>query len=513
MNYFIGEDIFTMNSGTEFSQAQRVRLFKDMGLKAQYVTRNYNPLLAHNRHELGLQSEDVVNMYDFFQGTSNVPRREQNLRLLAQIPLDEYHLMAHGPNVTTINEAGREIAKISVMPGTVGLVSSITYLDRFNNPTARENFDWRGFKSSIDYFHPDGQLAVQKFLDLTGNPVLEVVHMNIEGKVHPTMWKLIGYHGHNFRFNLEDQLFLFFLNELTASHPDSWLISDRRNLDYVVASVQNAGAKWAYLHDVPLQRSGKHADWLPAYKPLFEEHRTDFDGVFVATAAQQRDLRARLPDLVVRVVPDTYVPRGLRLSPKAKRDPHLILFVGRLSPEKRPDQAIRVFAKVHEQMPDARLVFHGYAVDQDYLQRLKDLAQKEGVHEFVTFGDYVTADELRQIYESGSVLLQTSRNEGFGMNLLEAMSYGLPIVAYDTPYGASTLIQDGANGYLVKNGAMADMAVKLIRILSDTDLWEQMHSEALIKRGAFSQANAEAAWKKAIDDNRIKAGSKVTPSL
>ncbi|WFB43030.1 accessory Sec system glycosyltransferase Asp1 [Lacticaseibacillus huelsenbergensis] len=513
MNYFIGNDIFVMNSRTEFSQAQRVHLFKDMGLRAQYVTRNYNPLLAHNRLDLGLQAEDVLNMYDFFQGTVDVQRREQNLRLLSQIPLDEYHLIAHGPNETMINEAGREIAKIQVMPGTVGLVHSITYLDRFNNPAVRENFDWRGFKSSVDYFHPDGQLAVQKFLNLAGKTVLEVTHMNIEGNVQPTMWKLLDYKGRNFRFNLEDQLFLFFLNELTAAHPHSLLISDRRDLDYVVASVQQAGSKWAYLHDVPLRRSGKRADWLPAYQPLLEEHRADFDGLIVATVAEQKDLRARLPDLPVIVAPDTYVPRGLKPINEAKRDPHLILFVGRLSPEKRPDQAIRVLAKVHETLPDAKLEFRGYAIDQDYLEKLKDLAKKEGVREQVAFADYVTGDQLASVYEKGSVILQTSRNEGFGMNLLEAMSYGVPIVAYDTPYGASALVADGVNGYLAKNGAITDMAAKVTKILSDRKLWEQMHTAALEKRGDFSQANAETAWQKAMKDIRETVGSDRSASL
>ncbi|WP_249481766.1 glycosyltransferase [Lacticaseibacillus zeae] len=174
---------------------------------------------------------------------------------------------------------------------------------------------------------------------------------------------------------------------------------------------------------------------------------------------------------------------------------------------------MRVLAKVRETFPDAKLEFRGYAVDQDYLEKLKDLAKKEGVREQVAFADYIIGDQLANVYEKGSVILQTSRNGGFGMNLLEAMSYGVPIVAYDTPYGARALVADGVNGYLAKNGAITDMAAKVTKILSDRKLWEQMHTAALEKRGDFSQANAETAWKKAMKDIQETASSDLSASL
>ena len=68
-----------------------------------------------------------------------------------------------------------ELARINVMPATVGLVNDILYYDRFGNTTARENYDWRGFKSSVDYFHPNGALAVQSF-EQDGVPVIDDTH-------------------------------------------------------------------------------------------------------------------------------------------------------------------------------------------------------------------------------------------------------------------------------------------------------------------------------------------------
>lgn len=130
MNYFISENVFTFNSGTEHSQVKRVKLFNAQGQPALYVTRNYNRFLARDAASIGLNQDEVLNMYDYFQGTTAVERKEQPLRLLDQIPLDEYHIEGHGPNYSTINHAGRELARINVMPATVGLVNDILYYDR-----------------------------------------------------------------------------------------------------------------------------------------------------------------------------------------------------------------------------------------------------------------------------------------------------------------------------------------------------------------------------------------------
>lgn len=80
MNYFVNENIFSMNSGTEFSAAQRVMLFKKNKVPAQIVTRNYNPLMIDDVHRIGLEQKDVLNMYDYFQEILDVALKDVNVR-------------------------------------------------------------------------------------------------------------------------------------------------------------------------------------------------------------------------------------------------------------------------------------------------------------------------------------------------------------------------------------------------------------------------------------------------
>ncbi|MFD1430847.1 glycosyltransferase [Lacticaseibacillus mingshuiensis] len=496
MNYFVSENIFTFNSGTEHAQARRVKLFAALSGEAQgvYVTRNYNRFLARDREAVGLTAQQSLNMYDFFQNTQDVPRVEAPLRELKELPLDHYKIDAEGPNSSTLSHAGREIANIAVMPATVGLVNTITYQDRFGSLVARDNYDWRGFKSSVDYFHPTGDLARTVYLNLEGQPVLETVHMNIDGQLRPTMWKLLNYKGKNYRFNYEDQLFLFFLNEVLAAAPGSRLISDRRTLDAAVGQAQGASEKWAYLHDV----HEAHGELLPAYAEVLRDHPENFTGVFVATAAQQADLAKKHPAVHAVIAPDTFVEADAEVAGTTAHIPGRIVMIGRLAPEKRPDQALRIFATVKKRVPTATLELRGYASSEEYMQTLKAIVEKEGLGDSVIFSPYATGEELARSYAQAQVILSTSEHEGLGMHLVDALGYGLPIVEYGVTYGGPEVVKQGENGWLVPDGNRKQMTDKLVGLLTDSAEWQKMHDAALNQAAHFTREAAARGWQEAL---------------
>jgi len=417
---------------------------------------------------------------------------------LPQLPFADYHLNSHGPNYATIDYAGRQLARINVMPATVGLVNEIMYYDRLGHQTVRENFDWRGFKSSIDYFHPDGTLAVQKFLNLAGKPVLEITHMDVNGHRYPTMWKLLGYKGHDWRFNSQNQLFLFFLNELCLDNPNSSMFSERRTVDNVVADVQYAAHKYAILHDIHTTEATqpRTAPLHAVYQPLLEQRLTDFDAVFVPTIQQQNDLHHRYPQGTFKVIPDTVLLHNQSID--LPRHAGEIIFVGRLSPEKRPEQAIEALATTIKRVPEATLLLHGYATSPDFLQQLQDTVIKLGLEQQVRFGPYITGTDLQQVYQQAKVIVQTSIAEGFGMNLVEAMGAGVPVVTYDLNYGAHELITDGVEGYIVANGDYTALANRVSAILSDEALWQRMSQAALENSRQWAAKNVMQAWETAL---------------
>ncbi|MFD1394114.1 glycosyltransferase [Lacticaseibacillus jixianensis] len=490
MNYFISENIFALNSGTEHAQARRVKVFAALpGEAALYVTRNYNRFLDRDRQTLGLRQDQVLNMYDYFQQATRFPRREQPLRGLAQIPLAAYKIQGFGPNYSLLLANGEPLARANIMPGTVGLVGDINYQDRSGHLLVRENFDWRGFKSSVDYFHPQGARARTVYLDPAGKPKLVVVCMNRGGQVAPTLVQLLDYHGKNYRFASEDELFQFFLDQLVAKDPQARLFCERRSLDRVVGAVA-AKQKWVVFHDA----HAVQGQLLAAYRAVLTEHPEQFTGVLVATKAQQAALMQQYPRVQAVVVPDTAaVPVRAPLA-DAPRPGHVLIMVGRLAPEKGVEAALRIFARVRAAVPDATLVLRGYAQSAAYLTQLKQQAAALKVAAAVTFAPYVTGSKLTQTYAGAHVLLAPSRHEGLGMQLIEALSAGTPVIAYDCEFGPASVVSPGVNGDLVRPGAEADAAAKVIKLLRSPILWRQLHRGALATASRYRPAEVGKQW-------------------
>ena len=82
---------------------------------------------------------------------------------------------------------------------------------------------------------------------------------------------------------------------------------------------------------------------------------------------------------------------------------------------------------------------------------LYKIVKKQELNEFVTLHGFQGKEYIDKILNKSSIYLMTSYTESFGIVLIEAMSHGVPCVAFDSAEGAREIIQSGNNGYLVKN--------------------------------------------------------------
>ena len=148
-----------------------------------------------------------------------------------------------------------------------------------------------------------------------------------------------------------------------------------------------------------------------------------------------------------------------------------LLFVGRIAPNKRQDDLIRMLAYYRRCIdPDALLILVGSHRDQpQYYDRLKKLAEALGLTGAVRFTGPVTTAELAAYYREASCFISLSEHEGFGIPLLEAMYLGTPVVAYDAAAIGETV--DHA-GVLLRTKDLAE-AAETCAVVSEDLGWRQ----------------------------------------
>jgi glycogen(starch) synthase len=185
----------------------------------------------------------------------------------------------------------------------------------------------------------------------------------------------------------------------------------------------------------------------------------------------------RLADAVIAVSPSTaqavramgvrnieVIPPGIDIEALARhgeslRDPHLLLFVGRLEPEKGPLDAVAGMRAVTERNPGARGVVAGAGSQE---AQVRAAASRSGGR--VQVRGRISDDELRELYARAAVLLVPSRYEGLGIVALEAAAAGAAVVAYDVT-GLRDAVSGG--GLLVPAGDAAAMARAAAALVAD----------------------------------------------
>lgn len=138
-----------------------------------------------------------------------------------------------------------------------------------------------------------------------------------------------------------------------------------------------------------------------------------------------------------------------------------ILFVGRIDPQKNPQDLIEVFDKVHGRLSDTVLHIAG---DGSLKNRITELINSKNLTDSVVF--HGIRNDMEQIYAIADVVVLTSDYEGMPNCLIEAIGCGIPVVSYDCPIGPAEIVEDGINGFLVPLGDVNSMAEKIIDTLS-----------------------------------------------
>lgn len=166
---------------------------------------------------------------------------------------------------------------------------------------------------------------------------------------------------------------------------------------------------------------------------------------------------------------DFYSKHGLTMDKK------IVLYVGRVDPEKSLGIAIQAFWQAREQIDNICMVIVGDGIDKN---RVEELAKKSKFADDIHFMGRVMGDELIKFYRAGDVFITASETETQGLVLIEAAAMKLPIVAVDAG-AVKEVCVDGQNGVLCMPKDVAGLSAGLKRILADDELAAKMGEKSL----------------------------------
>jgi glycosyltransferase involved in cell wall biosynthesis len=221
---------------------------------------------------------------------------------------------------------------------------------------------------------------------------------------------------------------------------------------------------------------------LDAVVPLTERDAADYRAVLGA----RRPTRTR-----VVTIPSAVPPTSCRSTHGRK----VVVAAGRLVPAKGFDRLVPAFAAVSARHPDWTLRIYGSGVERALLA---GLVHRHGLDRSVQLMGF--AGHLDQELAEASLFVLSSRNEGFPMVLLEAMSVGVPVVSFDCRNGPADLITDGVDGLLVPQGDVAGLAEAMCQLIEDPGWRREMGRAALATAATFTPQRLAARWEQLIDD-------------
>lgn len=219
-------------------------------------------------------------------------------------------------------------------------------------------------------------------------------------------------------------------------------------------------------------------------KKLLEE----FDEFLVLTNEDKEQWKSSK----IKVIPNYCTIDTKRVSDLKNKK---VIAVGRLEYQKGFDILIDVWKKVNEICNDWILEIYGEGNER---KKLENKIREYGLEDKIFLKGI--EKNIGNKYLESSIYIMTSRFEGMPMVLLEAQSYGLPLVSFDCPCGPKDMIENEKNGYIVKFADVEGMVSKILKLIQNESLRKKFGNNSLKSVKKYSKEVIIQKWEELLNE-------------
>lgn len=186
------------------------------------------------------------------------------------------------------------------------------------------------------------------------------------------------------------------------------------------------------------------------------------------------------------------IPNSIKNIPVKNADinSRILLSIGRLHVQKGYDYLLQSIGTIKEKLNGWKLWIIGE--DKGEKLKLEKLMIEYKIEHIVELKPPIK--DVENVYQSSSIFLMSSRFEGFPMVLLEACSFGLPVVSFDCPTGPRDIITNDFNGFLIKCYDTEAFAEKLLTLVQNREMRIQMGEGSRNKASKFLENEVMVKW-------------------
>lgn len=278
---------------------------------------------------------------------------------------------------------------------------------------------------------------------------------------------------------------------LNQIKPDITVVMTRREVSFItemtdgsIKIAENHVDKHRYLNSMNPHLAKFLPEWLKRkFKEKTIKTLSKLDKFIVLTHEDEKAW-TELQNIEVIPNPITIEPDGLSLCTNKK-----VIAVGRYEYQKGFDLLLNAWKEVSAKYPEWELHIYGEGILRSNLQQLLISLGLEGS----CFLEHHTS-QIGTFYKDSSLFVLSSRFEGFGLVLVEAMAYGLPAVAFACPCGPKEIITEGVDGLLVERENVKELASKISFLIKNDSIRKEMGHQASINVHRFDIEEIVPLW-------------------